>query len=240
LPATDIEELAFARKGTLGRYFEMLVGTLFSISPEIECTYKNVIVRDGKKTVGEFDLLYKKDGHWHHLELAIKFYLGTSDQTSDFNWYGPALRDTLGRKLARINDHQLKLHQSDAASIVLQKLSINDLNSESLMLGRLFYPFKDWILKSLISSLNISRYHSNGWWMSSSEVITLSKTSHILYLPLMKHDWIGKAEMLSPQLRLNFKDIKHPKMVAVFEQRDQNKFYETQRGFIVPDDWGPK
>lgn len=240
LSAIQIEKLILARRDTLGRYFEILVGTLFSISPEIECTHKNLVVRDGKTTLGEFDLLYKKGGHWYHLELAIKFYLGTSDQTSGFNWYGPALRDTLGRKWARINDHQLKLSKSNAASEVLRNLLINNVKSEALMLGRLFYPFTNWISKSLISPSNVSRYHANGWWMHSSDVCSFFKSNDFHCLSLMKYDWMANAEMHSPPSKYNFKDIKHPEMVAIFKQGKQSKFYEIQRGFIVPDDWGPK
>jgi hypothetical protein len=235
-----MEKLALSRKGTLGHYFEMLVSTLFSISPEIETTHKNVVVRDGKTTVGEFDLLYKQSGNWNHLELAIKFYLGTSDQTSGFNWYGPALRDTLGRKLARMTDYQLKLPKASSSIDVLRDLSINSIESEALMLGRLFYPYTNWISKSLAYPSNVSHYHDNGWWMHASDVYSFTKTNNFLFLPLMKYDWMAGTRTHLPLSKSNFKDINHPQMVAVFKQAEQKKFHEIQRGFIVPDDWGSK
>jgi hypothetical protein len=240
LSTIQIEELTLARRGPLGHYFEMLIGTLFCISPEIESTHKNVVVRDGKITLGEFDLLYKKRGHWYHLEMAIKFYLGTSDKTSSFNWYGPGLRDNLGRKCALMNNHQLKLTKYDSANDVLRSLSINSVESEGLLLGSLFHPFVDWRSKLKITPSNVSRNHANGWWMFSSDFFSLAKTSHIHYLPLMKCDWITSAEIQTPPSKSNPRDIKHPKMVAVYKQGKQNQFYEVQRGFIVPKGWGPK
>jgi hypothetical protein len=239
LTSIELEKLTVARRGALGSYFEMLIGTLFSISPEIESTYTNVVVRDGKTTAGEFDLLFKKSGHWHHLELTIKFYIGTSDKTSGFNWHGPAMRDSLGRKCSRINEHQLKLSKLPAASETLRNFSINSIESEALMLGRLFYPFTDWVSNSLVFPSNVSRSHTNGWWMYASNLCSLSKTTQLCYLPLMKYDWMAETEMQSPPSKIKFKGIRHPQMVAVFKQGEQNKFYEIQRGFIVPNDWGP-
>ena len=236
----QIKKLNLARRGALGHYFEILIGTLFSISPEIESTYKNIVVRDGKTTLGEFDLLYKKGGYWYHLELAIKYYLGTSDQTLSFNWHGPRMRDTLGRKWARINDHQLKLPQLNAASEVLYSLSINHLESEALMLGRLFHPFTDWISGLLVTPSNVSCCHANGWWMFASEVSSFSKSGNFRCLPLLKHEWMANAEVHSLPSKINFNNIRHPEMVAVFKQGKKNKFYELQRGFVVPDTWGPK
>ncbi len=116
-----------------------------------------MVVTEGKTTRGEFDLLYKKGGNWHHLELAVKFYLGVSDRTSAFNWHGPALRDNLGLKCARMSNHQLTLPKTDAGKNVLHDLSIGVVESEALILGRLFHSFSDWQASSFEITKNISK-----------------------------------------------------------------------------------
>ncbi len=240
LSAIQIEKLELARRCALGRYFEILISTLFYISHEIELTYTNVTVRKEKTTTGEFDLLYKKDGYWYHLELAIKFYLGRMDQTSEFNWHGPAMRDTLGRKRAQMNNQQLKLPKTNAGIEVLKNLSINSLKSEALMLGRLFYPYADWVSNLLVAPSNTSINHANGWCMYETAVCSLSEGNHFFYLPLMKYDWMAKTKIHSLPSKPNFNDIKEPKMVAVYKRGEKNKIFEIQRGFIVPNNWGKK
>ena len=235
----QIEKLTLARRGALGRYFEIMIETLFSISQEIESIHSNVVVRDKKTTIGEFDLLYKKSGQWYHLELAIKFYLGISNQTLGFNWHGPALRDTLSRKYSRMINHQLKLTKYDAANKVLRDLSINSVESAAVMLGWLFYPFKDWISKSLSPPKNISINHATGWWIRASEVNIFNRVRGQHWFPLKKRDWITTVDMRYPPAKTNFKGIKQPEMIAVCLQEKQNRFYEVQRAFIVPDHWGP-
>jgi len=139
-----------------------------------------------------------------------------------------------------MTDYQLKLPKASSSIDVLRDLSINSIESEALMLGRLFYPYTNWISKSLAYPSNVSHYHDNGWWMHASDVYSFTKTNNFLFLPLMKYDWMAGARTHLPLSKSNFKDINHPQMVAVFKQAGQNKFHEIQRGFIVPDDWGSK
>src|SRR6476620_12687001 len=93
----------------LGRYFETLIGYWLSNQDFIKNLRMNVPVREGGKTLGEFDFLFF-DGlrnqmiHW---EVAVKFYLyypfdhlnnptptqsGTADMMS---FYGPKGLDML-------------------------------------------------------------------------------------------------------------------------------------------------
>ncbi len=67
----------------------------------------NLPVRDGGHTLGELDLLLRDDDGIHHLELAIKLYLGPSPAPATGS--GPAARDRLSRKLEHLCRHQLPL-----------------------------------------------------------------------------------------------------------------------------------
>ena len=240
LPEDKIEKLSSIRNGPLGRYFELLIGILFTLSPEIEASHSNVVVREGKTTRGEFDLLYKKGGNWYHLEMAVKFYLGVSDRTSAFNWHGPALRDNLGHKWERMSGHQLTLPKTDSGKNVLHGLSIGVVESEALILGRLFHSFSDWQANSFKTTQNISKNHANGWWIHARDAATFANTHPKHWLPLMKHQWLAQQKMHERLSKPNFKDLKHPQMYAIFEQIQQNQFQEIHRGFVVPDCWGPK
>lgn len=240
MPADQIERLSSIRQGPLGRYFEFLIGALFTLSPEIEASHSNLVVRDGKATQGEFDLLYKKGGNWHHLEMAVKFYLGVLDRASGFNWHGPALRDSLGRKWTRMSEHQLSLPKTDAGRSVLQDLSIHNVESEALILGRLFHPLTDWQSNSLEIPPYVSTDHANGWWMHVRDVISFAHSNVYCWVPLIKHEWLAKKVIHTAPSRPNFKDINHPQMYAVFKQVEQNQYCEINRGFVVPNHWRPK
>lgn len=229
--------LIVIRNGPLGRYFETLIGTVLSVSPDIEEAHFNVPVREGGSTKGEFDVLYKRQGTWHHLEMAIKYYIGVGDRTDPYNWHGPALRDNLGRKWHHMMSRQLRLADTRAAQHVLDKFDISELIREPMIMGRLFHPYHDWENSCFSVPAGISESHSKGWWTRSSESIVTSATC---WKQLSKAEWLSSASGLlndsfsEPSLV----DPEHPTQFAVLEPSTAAEFKETCRGFIVPDDWG--
>ena len=96
----------------LGFYAERLLAFWFGIAPHIELVAANLPVRDGGKTVGEFDFLLRVDGVPLHLEAASKFYL----QLEDGAWVGASLRDALLLKAGKTRQ-QLQLSRHPAASL---------------------------------------------------------------------------------------------------------------------------
>ena len=60
----------------LGLYYEQLWQFVLAQTPDIQLLATNLPIRDGGQTLGELDLLFRDREGVHHLELAVKFYLG--------------------------------------------------------------------------------------------------------------------------------------------------------------------
>ncbi len=226
----------------MGRYFEALIETVFLSRSDIEALHTNVPVRDGKTTKGEFDLLYKQDGKWRHLEMTIKFYLGVGNRSDAFNWHGPALRDNLGRKLDRMVRHQLTLPDTVAGRATLQALNINSIESEPLVLGRLFHPYADWQQQKPQTPKMIAPDHTSGWWLYAEDMDNLSFGPDIYWQALRKADWLAPASSLNSQRhpQPDFFNISQPMQFAALDASDDGTFHELSRGFVVPVGWGPQ
>lgn len=233
----DMNLLTKARTGPLGRYFERLVGCVFKHCPEIEAAHFNVPVREGVLTKGEFDLLYKWKGVWHHIEMATKFYLGQGDLSNVNNWHGPALRDNLGRKWRHMKTHQLVLPETSAGQRVLSALGIDCVVSEPLILGRLFHPYDIWVSDQLRVPEEVADTHSNGWWIRTSAI---SKLQGQAWCRLTKPDWLSPVigNLVQQTSEPDISNLDRPIQFAVLESSQKDDIKEINRGFIVPDTWG--
>lgn len=238
----QISALTTRRQGPLGRYFETLVQTVLSHSPQVATLHPNVIIQDGKRTCGELDLLYQCSGRWVHLELAVKFYIGLDNRRDPFQWHGPAARDTLGRKLKKLLDHQLRLPETDAGTKALTSLNIGDVHSEALVMGMLFHPFASWQRQIFTAPDLIAKNHPAGWWLPIRDLNQLPEAPEILWRVLSKPQWLSAAEAAHEEL-LGREDLSkylnevlpgRPVMLAAIVDGTV-----SHRGFVVPDDWPP-
>jgi hypothetical protein len=73
-------------------------------APGIELIAANLPIRREGHTLGELDMLLRDRDGVHHLELAIKLYLGpqNGDGHDAAQWLGPGCHDRLDRKLAHL------------------------------------------------------------------------------------------------------------------------------------------
>lgn len=229
----------------LGRYAEKLLACYFSNQQQLVA--HGMQVRAGKEeTVGEFDFLLSDGARLLHWEFATKFYLLCSSdpawsgvQTADY-FVGPNLADTLGAKMRKILDRQLSLGQHPAAQALLPR-PIDQ--AQALLRGWLFYRRGEAIPSQ---RLGIEKNHCRGWWCTLGEIDThLSESCAVL--PRLA--WLAPARLtdaevvsrsqLQEQLRMHFQEDPMPVMVASL-MRDEHVWLESDRGFIVPDDWQGK
>lgn len=138
----------------LGHYHEQLWLFYFRQHPQLELLASNLIIQGEQRTLGEFDVLLRdhRDGLIWHLELAIKFYLGTdsgwgaADQWS--HWLGVACQDSMEHKWQRLFRHQLTLGKDPDVQRLLAEESqkrgyaLQPDRSSSITRGTLFYPDK--------------------------------------------------------------------------------------------------
>ncbi|WP_375139509.1 DUF1853 family protein [Pseudomonas entomophila] len=137
--------LAQARSRRLGVYYEALWQFALQQAPGIEVLAANLPIRHGRQTLGELDLLLRDREGVHHLELAIKFYLGPAagDARDAQQWLGPGCHDRLGSKLDHLVGHQLPMAARPESRAALEALGIGPVRSHLWLGGYLFYPWLD-------------------------------------------------------------------------------------------------
>lgn len=226
----------------LGRYAEQLMA--FYLEHRRLLHAHGVQVRAAKnQTIGEFDFLLWQGDALVHWEFATKLYLLESaghGREADY-FVGPNLADTLGAKIRKIMDQQLMLSKHPAAQEQLpQPVSL----AQALIKGWLFYHGETPLPAQ---PEGISHGHCKGFWCALQEARQLSARH---YAVLARLDWLAPAklpisaalshEVLMQMLDLHFQNNNAPVLVALLEEDGeggQGCLLETDRGFIVPDDW---
>ncbi len=133
--------------GRLGLYHEALWHFLLAYAPGTHLLAHNLPVRDGKRTLGEIDILYRlrDDPHPVHLELAIKYYLGLPQGPgaaySQARWIGPGCADSLAIKRQRTIVSQLPLSRTPHAQAVLTPYADQPPHQRLAIPGVLFQPW---------------------------------------------------------------------------------------------------
>jgi hypothetical protein len=241
-PAELEAYLGVHRFTRLGRYAEKLLAWYFEHCGILVA--HGLQVRAGKNdTIGEFDFLLKQGDALLHWEFATKFYLLYSDdpslaavQQADY-FVGPNLADTLGRKIRKILDRQLLLGLHPAAQALLpQPLA----DAQALVKGWLFYRRGE---VPDLEMVGVSPQHCRGWWCTLQELEQHigeagAITSRIAWLAparLPLDEGMRLPELLSA-LNLAIAQDRMPVMVAALK-RYGDEWIETDRGFVVPDEW---
>lgn len=241
-PAALDAFLGVHRFTRLGRYAENLLAWYFEHQQVLVA--HGLQVRAGKEeTVGEFDFLLRRGDALVHWEFATKFYLLYSDdpslasvQQADY-FIGPNLADTLGRKIRKILDRQLLLGDHPAAQALLpQPLS----DAQALVKGWLFYRRGE---VPDLQKVGVSLRHCRGWWCTLQELgehvtdagAMMPRIAWMAPARLPLQQGLGLPE-LRAALERQFAQDRMPVMVAVLS-REGDEWIETDRGFVVPDQW---
>ncbi|MEH3023497.1 MAG: DUF1853 family protein [Pseudomonas oryzihabitans] len=138
-PAELVAWLAQGSDRRLGRRYERLWQFALERAPGVSLLAANLPLRDGERTLGELDLLVEDAEGTHHLELAVKFYLGEGSSAAP-RWLGPGGEDQLARKLAHLRERQLPLSATPLARASLATLDIASPRAALWIGGYLFQP----------------------------------------------------------------------------------------------------
>jgi hypothetical protein len=218
----------------LGRYAEKLMAFYFEQHHVLVA--HGLQVRDASGTIGEFDFLLKYGDALLHWEFASKFYLlesQTGSESAD-RFVGPNLADTLGLKVRKIMEQQLRLSQHPAAKAYLPQPVAR---AQALVKGWLFYHGNTPVQAA---TPGLSMPHCRGFWSPLAE---MEKVEGTRFLLLPRLSWLAPAKASADQgldkaaiierLREHFFRDAMPVLLAVLDEEGE----ETDRGFIVPDDW---
>ncbi len=222
----------------LGRYAESLLTFYFQwagklVAHNVQVQAKTITATS---TIGEFDFLLNMAHGLEHWEFACKFYLLTppADQLSDY--VGPNLTDNLGDKFHKMIDSQLALGKHPEA----EKYLIGPLSGAKILLkGWLFYPSLN--TKALDA---VGVIHCRGLWCRLAELSNQLRGDCFTLLP--RFQWLAPAkvclektvnfEQLQTDLIQHFLTSSSPVLVVQLTS-DTNSWIETERWFVVPDDW---
>jgi len=224
----------------LGEHFENLVYQFLSSSSHTDDIKRNIQIRSGKQTLGEFDFLVRLQQRWLHLEVALKLYLLDGSGSSLHHYVGTRRDDCLAQKWHRMLHHQLSLARRPEAQQRLAELGIEQPPQSALWIkGWLFYhpsrPFPEQ------QPPEINPDHLKGWWLTQSE-LELIKEPGTAYMLVRKPDWLLPASMPATapidfrQLRAAMSGEAGAHLVLILDETDTG-WIERSRGFVVADDW---
>ncbi|MPS97964.1 MAG: DUF1853 family protein [Pseudomonas sp.] len=225
----------------LGLYYESLWQFALRHAPGVELLAGNLAIRQSGRTLGELDIVLRDREGVHHLELAIKLYLGPqqTDGHDPADWLGPGCHDRLGSKLAHVVGHQLPMSRSAQARDRLADLGVNEINAHLWMSGYLFYPCHG----QTDSPSPSNPQHLRGHWSHRKD---WSPPPQQCWQPLPRHAWLAPARFQAEDLLvragigewLQALDEHAPAQLLVrLEEQADGAWEEAERLFLVADDW---
>ena len=249
----------------LGPYFEALWAYYLKYHPGNQLLQQNLQVFEGDKTLGEFDFIYRHplSGHYFHLEVAVKYYLGVpggsqaaldpSESTSLEQWIGPGTRDRLDLKVNRLIEHQSRLSSHPAGKAVLQRHGILHASPQISLLGYLFYPCG----QDFGPPESANERHNKGIWVHYAQLAQflngenwwgILDKPHWLAPVLRKKDELLTGQQLHENVRRHFATDKRPLLISAFSQvsgaiqpqASQTVYQSSELVFIVPNGWPGK
>lgn len=212
----------------LGHYYECLWQFALQAAPGVELLAHNLPVRAGTQTLGELDLLLRDQEGVHHVELAVKFYLGIAETGGAVRWWGPNPRDRLDLKLDHLCRHQLPLSGHPAARELLPR---GPVHASFWMGGWLFDPSGVDLpaLPGQTGNRPRSRWQLDQDWSpeAGEEWIEVPRLSWLA--PLRRSG--RPAALLEPA------ELSRPRLLARLQEQADGSWHEVQRMFLLPNDW---
>lgn len=229
----------------LGLYYESLWQFALGQAPGVELLAANLPIREGGHTLGELDIVLRDREGVHHLELAIKLYLGPpgGDGHDPAHWLGPGCHDRLDRKLDHLTGHQLTISACAQSRPVLAMLGVGEVQAHAWLGGYLFYPWPGYAEPPS----GAHAQHLRGRWLRRSDWHAYRQANPTgRWQPLPRHAWLAPARVDADdcwlpgqfQAWLQALDVMAPAhLLARLEDAGDRAWEEAERVFLVADSW---
>lgn len=215
----------------VGRYFEQLLHYWLAHVRSVEVVASGLQVKDGKRTIGEIDFLYRNEtGELVHCEASVKFFLHLAGHgPSEFP--GPNATDNYELKTAKLFDKQLRLSEIHVPQVQ---------HREAFVKGIMFYRSDG---EAAVAPERLPDDHLRGRWIRESEVDALASQDGAVFSVADKPHWLAPvrdatsvpAGLFATALREHFSTRGHPLMISKRAASDPG--VETERLFVVADVW---
>lgn len=241
------QAIAATRIVRLGRYAECLLGYFLQRGPAARLVAANVALRLAGRTIGECDFLVETaSGRRLHWELAVKCYLHAGGDRAELaDYVGPNLQDRFDLKLAHLLGHQLPLSAREEFAALGHA---GPWRAQMFVKGWLFYRWRG----QALAAQAVDPAHHRGFWVTRAEWAAFSaerpgalwtvlpRLAWLAPRPAVANEAVDAMGLSSPAvLALRLMQQSGPTMVAAFElgREGAGRWCETQRGFVVPDEW---
>lgn len=244
-PTPLLNWLARSASRRLGLYYERLWQFALSQAPGVELLGANLPIREGGHTLGELDILLRDREGVHHLELAIKFYLGpaATDGTDTAHWLGPGCHDRLDRKLAHLAEHQLPISSRAESRPALASLGLDQVQARLWLGGYLLYPWP----AQAEPPQGAHPQHLRGRWLHQRDWRAFQAGNHGARWQLLpRQAWLGPARVSNDELwsEAQFRQWlaaldphAQAQLLVRLEAGDSGDWHEAERVFLVSDHW---
>ncbi len=228
-PRALIEHLGQLQSARLGSMFEGLISFWLKISPNYQLLAQNIQIIEEGITHGEIDFILRdlQSQKTIHLEVAVKFYLGSPPFEDPFRWFGTNTKDQLGKKL-----HHLQTNQSQLSKKYPNHFEYEIDARHCLIKGRLFYPSN---VISAPAGIGITEDHLRGHWEYADH-----QQSDKRIIPIAKNKWLAEfnhqdiSESIEKSIAST--DLREISRAQCFVEiaEDNSLYREQERIFYLP------
>jgi hypothetical protein len=243
--ASLLHWLAQSSVRRLGLYYERLWQFALHAAPGIELLAANLPIRQAGHTLGELDLLLRDEEGVHHLELAIKLYLGPEQGNGEqpAHWLGPGSHDRLDIKLDHLSRHQLPMSARGEARPALAELELTHAQAALWLGGYLFYPWPT----LCAAPQGANPQHLRGRWLHRRAWSSFAaQGADGCWQPLPRSAWLAPARVEHAELWasgtlqdwLDALPVQaNAQLLVRLEEGPQRVWNEAERLFLVSDAW---
>ncbi len=231
-PKPLLSHLDELKNSRLGSIFEGFISYWLKISPNYRELLQNIQLIEDKVTYGEIDFIIQEvaTGKVIHLEVAVKFYLGSHPFEDAYRWFGTNVRDQLGKKIDHLKTHQTQLTKKFPKQVKHHCPKTID-EKHCFIKGRLFYPQN---ITQPPKNIFIGANHLIGEW----KYVTNKENNNNL-IHITKSHWLANLSHQDIEMLLNYpqKKIGNIDRAECFVQFENIKgvLIEKQRVFLLPE-----